>query len=225
MSKHHKQLQLYLFKNKLNERSLIDFTNEFSNETVKNIINDLGINISVNGGVKKKKQLYIFSDGNVKNNGKKNSRGGYSIYFGENKPYCSFNKTSLDESEPTNNKLELLGIKNIYKTIYKNQDIFKNTDNIICTDSQYSISCLTKWCDNWIKNNWKNSKNEEVKNKELIQSILIIKDVIPEDIKITFKHVYGHTKEPIDKDSLEYKLWRGNNKVDTDINKMLNTHS
>lgn len=177
----------------------------------------------MNEGVKKK-QLYIFSDGNVKNNGKKNSRGGYSIYFGENEPYCSFNKTRLDESEPTNNKLELLGIKNIYKTIYKNQDIFKNTDNIICTDSQYSISCLTKWCDNWIKNNWKNSKNEEVKNKELIQSILIMKDVIPEDIKITFKHVYGHTKEPKDKDSLEYKLWCGNNKVDTDINKMLNTH-
>lgn len=28
--------------------------------------------------------LYIFSDGNVKNNGKKNSKGDYSVYFGEN---------------------------------------------------------------------------------------------------------------------------------------------
>jgi ribonuclease HI len=225
MSKYYQQLQLYLFKNKLNEKSLINFMKDFSDDTIKHIISDLKINNEKCDVKDQLHKLYIFSDGNVKGNGKKYARGGYSVYFGEEEKYKNFNKTRIFENEPTNNKMELFGIKQIYKTIYKNQDIFKNMDNIICTDSQYSISCITQWVDIWIKNNWKNSKGEVVKNKELIEEILIIKNAMPDDIKISFKHVYGHTKEPKDKDSLEYKVWYGNNRVDTDINKMLENNS
>lgn len=216
-SKLHQQLQLYLFKNKLNEKSLTDFVKEFSNETIENIIKDLKIN---KADVVIKDKFYIFSDGNCKFNGKKNAKAGYSVYFGENHPYCTFNKTRLIVKTPSNNVAELSGVKQIYKTIYQNQTRFKDLDNIICTDSQYSINSIEKWSDNWLKNSWKNSKGELVKNKELIEEILIIRNAIPEDIKISFKHVYGHTKEPKDKDSLEYKMWFGNNKVDTDINKL-----
>lgn len=219
MSKYHESLQLYLFKNKLNERSLVDFMKQFSSDTVKNIMNDL--EISKNVDIKLDNKFYIFSDGNVKNNGKKYARGGYSVYFGDKEKYCIFNKTRIDNNEPTNNKLELSGIKQILKTIYRNEDLFRNNDNIICTDSQYSINCIEKWSEAWIKNGWINSKKEDVKNKEIIQEILIIKDAISKDIKITFKHVYGHTKEPRDKNTLEYELWFGNNKVDVDINKIL----
>lgn len=230
MSKYYKHLELYLFKNKLNEKSLLNFMKDFSDETIKHIIYDLkqhennGTNFKPENNTNKKDipNFYIFSDGNVKNNGKKNARGGFSVYFGEQDVYNAFNKTRIFENEPTNNKMELSAIKQIYKTIYKNKDLFKNTHNIICTDSQYSISCLTKWNDNWIKNGWKNSKGEIVKNKELIQEILIIKNAIPDDTSISLKHVYGHTKEPANKESLEYTLWYGNNKVDTDINKCLN---
>lgn len=217
MNKLHQQLQLYLFKNKLNEKSLTEFIKEFSNETVDSIMKDLKINQEK---IIIKDRLYIFSDGNCKNNGKKHAKGGYSVYFGDILPYLNFNKTRLILKNPSNNVAELSGIKQIYKTIYQNQDYFKDLDNIICTDSQYSINCVDKWSDNWIKNGWKNSKGELVKNKELIEDILVIKNAIPESIKISFKHIYGHTKEPKDKDSLEYKLWYGNNRVDTDINKM-----
>jgi ribonuclease HI len=214
MSKYHEELQLYLFKKKLNEKSLTDFIKLFSNNTVKNIINDLEIDMII------KNKLYIFSDGNCRGNGKTYAKAGYSVYFGENEPYSNFNKTKLIVKNPTNNVAELSGLKLIYKIIYQNQDVFKNNDNIICTDSQYSISCITKWSDNWIKNNWKNSKGEKVKNKELIEEILVIKNAIPEVIKITLKHVYGHTKEPKDKESLEWIMWNGNQIVDTNINKM-----
>lgn len=218
MSKYHERLQLHLFKNKLNEKSLTDFIKQFSSDTVKNIMNDLEIN-SLDSKLDNK--FYIFSDGNVKNNGKKHARGGYSVYFGDKEKYCIFNKTRIDNNEPTNNKLELSGIKQILKTIYRNEDLFRNNDNIICTDSQYSINCIEKWSEAWIRNGWINSKKEDVKNKELIQEILIIKDAISNDIKITFKHIYGHTEEPRDKSTLEYELWFGNNKVDVDINKIL----
>jgi ribonuclease HI len=216
MSKLHQQLQLYLFKNKLNEKSLTEFIKEFSSDTVQNIINDLKIN---QDNIIIKDRLYIFSDGNCRGNGKKHAKAGYSVYFGDTL-HSNFNKTRLIAKNPSNNVAELSGVKQIYKTIYQNQVLFKEYDNLICTDSQYAINCIEKWSDNWIKNGWKNSKGEQVKNKELIEEILIIKNAIPEDIRVTFKHVYGHTKEPSDKTSLEWTLWNGNNIVDTNINKL-----
>lgn len=220
MSNLHQQLQIFLYKNKLNEKSIMDLLPKFNNSTIKSIINDLGILEQL---PEISDDLYIFSDGNCKGNGKKHARAGYSVFFTDNieSPHYRFNKTRFVATEPTNNKAELSGIKYAIKTISQNIDLFKDTRNIICTDSMYSINCIEKWSKSWIKNGWKNSKGEEVKNKELIQEIIDIKTSIPENIKISFKHVYGHTKEPSDKTSLEYKLWYGNNKVDSNINELM----
>ena len=225
-SKYHKHLQIFLYKNNINECTLIDLLNKFSVNTVKHIINDLNIIEPI----KEQNELYIFSDGNCKGNGKKHAKAGYSVHFMETKEngnyndneslFSKFNKTRLLVSEPTNNKAELSGINYIFRCIFENQDLFKDKKNIICTDSMYSINCIDKWSKTWIKNGWKNSKNEEVKNKELIQEICNIKNNL-ENINITFKHVMSHTKEPQDKNSLEWLLWYGNNKVDSNINYLL----
>ena len=37
----------------------------------------------------------------------------------------------------------------------------------IYTDSQYVKLGITEWINTWIKNNWKTSKKEDVKNKDL----------------------------------------------------------
>jgi ribonuclease HI len=223
MSKYHQQLQLFLYKNKLNETSLTDLLSKLSTTTVKHIINDLGIVEPP----KESNELYIFSDGNCKGNGKKYAKAGYSVFFTDNNEsqYFKFNKTRLVVSEPTNNKAELSGIKYAFKTISENQELFKDKKNIICTDSMYSINCIDKWSKSWSKNGWKNSKGQEVKNKELIQDILTIKESINPDIKISFKHVVSHTQEPLDKKSLEWILWYGNNKVDSNINELLSMTS
>lgn len=220
-SKYHQQLQIFLYKNKLNELSIMDLLNKFSTTTVKHIIQDLGIIEPP----KESNELYIFSDGNCKGNGKKYAKAGYSVLFidGQNKEdstYSKFNKTRLIVSEPTNNKAELSGLKYIFKTIQENQELFKHKKNVICTDSMYSINCIDKWSKGWQKNGWKNSKGQEVKNKELIQEILTFKENITTDVKITFKHVMGHTVEPRDKNSLEWLLWYGNNTVDSNINEL-----
>jgi ribonuclease HI len=89
----------------------------------------------------------------------------------------------------------------------------------------YSINCITKWSSNWIKNKWKNSKGEDVKNQDTIKTILDYKKSIGEsgkDIEIEFKHVFSHTEEPGDKNSHAYFLWYGNNYVDKNITKILN---
>jgi len=170
--------------------------------------------------------LYIFSDGNCKGNGKKHAKGGYSVYFGETLPFSQFNITgfsSPNDDTPTNNKMELTGIRYIFKILSENQEIFKNINVVIVTDSMYSIKCIDTWSKSWTKNDWKNSKKQTVKNKELIQEILDLKyQVNVKNQCITkFRHTFSHQQEPSDKTSIEWKLFNGNRIVDTNINKML----
>jgi len=167
--------------------------------------------------------LYIFSDGNCKGNGKKNARGGYSVYFGETLSFSQFNTTIIDTNQPTNNKLELSGILYIFKVLAENPSLFKDINVVIVSDSLYSIKCIDVWSKCWAKNGWKNSKKQDVKNKELIQEILNLKyQVNVKNQCITkFRHVFSHQQEPEDKSSIEWKLFNGNCIVDTNINKML----
>lgn len=216
-----KTFEIFLYKNKLNTNTLIDILPQLSVKTIQSIYNDLNVNQNqVN-----QNQLYVFSDGGCRSNGKRNPKAGYSIFFTDDQDsqFYDFNATRLVVTDPTNNKAELSGIKAIYKTLYENTSLFQDHEVIICTDSMYSINCIDKWSKSWVKNNWKNAKGEDVKNQEIIKQILEYKKSIDEKaIKTIFRHVFSHTQEPSDKTSLQYKLWYGNNLVDENINKILN---
>ena len=58
-------------------------------------------------------------------------------------------------------RMELMAPINALKEIDPNKEIE------IYTDSQYVKLGITEWINNWIKNNWKTSKKEDVKNKDL----------------------------------------------------------
>lgn len=212
-----KSFEIFVYKNKLNTKTLIDILPQLSSKTIEFINKDLNINTDVS-------DFYIFSDGGCRSNGKRNAKAGYSVFFTDDQdsPFYNFNTTRLVVTDPTNNKAELSGIKCIFKTINENLDLFKNRNIIICTDSMYSINCLEKWYKSWIKNNWKNSKGEDVKNQDLIKQILEYKTNIDKnDIKTKLKHVFSHITEPSDKTSLQWKLFNGNRIVDVNINKIL----
>jgi len=165
--------------------------------------------------------FFIFTDGGCKRNGNPNSKAAYSVFFTENQdsPFYKFNTSQHLTGEPTNNRAELSGILYIFKTIYENKTLFQNQHITICTDSMYSINCIEKWSKNWLLNNWKNAKGKDVKNKELIEEILNYQGDLHLNIK--FQHIFSHTKPPSDKNTLSYYLWFGNNKVDENINKLL----
>jgi ribonuclease HI len=210
MNSSKENLKRILYKQKINDISFIDLLDKLSENTIELIITDIQTEESA-----VKDTLYIFCDGGTKNNGSKNAKGGYSVYFTD-ESYYKFNVTKIIK-EPTNNICELRAIKNIFKTISENPELFKEKNIIICTDSQYSINCLTKWHSGWIKNGWKTAKGQEVKNKELVQQILEYSG----NIKFTFKHIYSHQKEPSNKKSLDYFMWYHNKIVDENINKAL----
>ena len=201
--------QAFLYKNKLNSKTLIEISSLLCDNTKNLIIKDLS---------KEHKEInYIFTDGGCHNNGKSNAEAAWSIYFPN---MNQFNKTEiLKTSEPTNQKAELTAIMNVYKIMYKNKDIFNKYNNCIVTDSMYSINCIDKWSGNWINNNFKTTTNKEVKNKDLIKKILEYRSAI--DFNVFFKHINSHTKEPDNKNTKEYLLWNGNKIVDDNITSVL----
>ena len=68
---------------------------------------------------------------------------------------------SGSEKNTTNNRMELLAPIRALKEM-------KQSDQIeIYTDSQYVKLGITEWINTWVVNNWKTSKKEEVKNKDL----------------------------------------------------------
>ena len=70
-------------------------------------------------------------------------------------------KISGSEKDTTNNRMELLATINALKEV--------NSDDLIeiYTDSKYVKNGITEWINTWLSNNWKTSKKEDVKNKDL----------------------------------------------------------
>ena len=65
---------------------------------------------------------------------------------------------SGSERDTTNNRMELLAPINALKEMKQNEQIE------IYTDSLYVKHGITEWINNWVLNNWKTSKKEDVKN-------------------------------------------------------------
>ena len=60
----------------------------------------------------------------------------------------------------------------------------------VYSDSAYVINAFNqKWIEGWKKNGWKNSKNEDVKNRELWEEL----DSLTNIHKVTFIKVKGHS--------------------------------
>ena len=143
-------------------------------------------------------KLYIFTDGSCLNNGKKSFIGTIGIYF-DNNNIENMSQIIDDDNKITNQTMELLACiqaLNIIKEKINNNEL---TTKIIYvyTDSTYVINCII-------------IGKKIIENKELIEVLYNLKN---ENITI-FKHVKAHQPEPNNKNSLEYKLWYGNNIAD-----------
>lgn len=197
---------------KRDDIQLEEFIGLLSDKTIEHIKVDLGVT-SKSGKI----NHYVFTDGNCKNNGKMSAEGAYGVFFPDN-----IGLSSVGISDATNQKAELSAFVAAFETIQNNISFFMDVDIIVCSDSIYSINCMTKWLRNWESNGWKTSKGQDVKNKDLIyRAATKIQNIKDSGIKISFQHVFSHKPEPKDKNSHQHFLWYGNNKVDTMINEFL----
>ena len=62
-------------------------------------------------------------------------------------------------------------LKAFLKTFELLNTKYKNQQATIYSDSAYCVNILNSWIYSWSKNNWKNSKNETIKNLDIILSL------------------------------------------------------
>jgi ribA/ribD-fused uncharacterized protein len=129
--------------------------------------------------------MIIYTDGSRIPGQDGRGYGGLGIWFGENDSRNT--SMSITSPNPTNQSAELMAIKHALRFT---KDI---SEVLIMTDSAYSINCLTVWYKTWTGNGWKNSKHEDVVNRDLIKEILEI--IFHRDsmgYKTSFQHVKAH---------------------------------
>ena len=99
--------------------------------------------------------ITIYTDGSCLTNP---GSGGWAAIINEN------NKKKIisgNEKNTTNNRMELIAPINALREIKSSPKIK------IYTDSQYVKNGITEWINTWLNNDWKTSKKEDVKNKDL----------------------------------------------------------
>lgn len=123
-------------------------------------------------------EVVIYTDGACSGNP---GPGGYGaiLMLGENKKEISGGK-----KDTTNNVMELCAVIEALKLLKRPCKVQ------LYSDSAYVVNAfLQHWIDGWIRNNWKNSNKEDVKNKELWQELIGLTKVH----NVTFHKVKGHS--------------------------------
>mgnify|MGYP000649282245 FL=1 len=122
-------------------------------------------------------EVIIYTDGACSGNP---GPGGWGaiLMINENKK-----EISGGNKNTTNNVMELTAVIEALK-------LLKRPCNVnLYSDSAYVVNAfLQNWISGWIKNGWKNSNKEDVKNKELWQELISLTKVH----NVTFHKVKGH---------------------------------
>ena len=122
--------------------------------------------------------IILYTDGACSGNPGPGGWGAVLIFNGIEKELSGANPNT------TNNVMEITAVIEGLKAL-------KRPCNVnIYSDSAYVVNCFEKdWINNWIKNNWVNSKKEPVKNKELWLELYDLTKIH----KVTFNKVKGHS--------------------------------
>ena len=127
------------------------------------------------------RKVIIYTDGACSGNPGKGGWGAVLKYGEITKQISGYSDLT------TNNKMELQAVIEALKLLKKRCDVE------IFTDSVYVKDGITKWINSWKMNNWKTSKKEPVKNKELWIEL----DNLRNQHNINWNWVKGHADDEI----------------------------
>ncbi len=132
-------------------------------------------------------KVTIYTDGSARGN--PDGPGGYGtvIQFTDSKGQLHEREYSAGYKKTTNNRMELMA------AIVGLEALIKPCQVDLYSDSQYLVKAFNdRWIDSWLKNNWKNSKKEPVKNIDLWKRLLEAK----KHHEVNFIWVKGHAGHP-----------------------------
>jgi ribonuclease HI len=125
-------------------------------------------------------KLEIYTDGACKGNP---GPGGWGVLL----RYGTKEKTLKGgEVLTTNNRMELMAAIQALAALKRTCEVN------LYTDSQYVKQGMTVWMPEWKRKNWRNSKNEAVKNADLWQQL----DNLARQHNVHWHWVKGHSNHP-----------------------------
>ena len=128
--------------------------------------------------------IKIYTDGSCLSNP---GDGGWAAIISIN---GEIKEISGSEKNTTNNRMELLAPIRALKEM-------KQSDQIeIYTDSQYVKLGITEWINTWVINNWKTSKKEDVKNKDLWLQL----NNLNQSLDVNWNWVKAHDGNPLNEE-------------------------
>ena len=128
--------------------------------------------------------IKIYTDGSCLSNP---GNGGWAAIININ---GEIKKISGNEKNTTNNRMELMAPINALKNINSKDPIE------IFTDSKYVKNGITEWINTWILNNWKTSKKEDVKNKDLWLEL----HKLNQSLNVKWNWVKAHAGDPLNEE-------------------------
>ena len=128
--------------------------------------------------------IKIYTDGSCMSNP---GNGGWAAIINMN---GEIKKISGNEKNTTNNRMELMAPINALKNINSKDPIE------IFTDSKYVKNGITEWINTWVLNNWKTSKKENVKNKDLWLEL----HKLNQSLNVKWNWVKAHAGDPLNEE-------------------------
>ena len=128
--------------------------------------------------------IKIYTDGSCMSNP---GNGGWAAIININ---GKIKKISGNEKNTTNNRMELMAPIKALKNINSKDPIE------IFTDSKYVKYGITEWINTWVLNNWKTSKKEDVKNKDLWLEL----HKLNQSLNVKWNWVKAHAGDPLNEE-------------------------
>lgn len=130
------------------------------------------------------KNVTIYTDGACRGNGKENTIGAYGIVLIYNEVKKEIKKSFVNT---TNNIMELSAVIDALSMLKEPCSVK------IYSDSAYVVNAINQnWIKNWIKNGWRTSSKEPVKNRELWEKLIKLMEIH----EVKFIKVKGHADNP-----------------------------
>jgi len=129
----------------------------------------------------------VFTDGACSNNGRKDAKAGYAVWFPEHRAFSTSGRVPSNQNQ-TNQRAEMSAIHAAVDVLERNG--YRDEDIVIYTDSDYCINCLTKWIPGWVSRGWKTSEGKDVLHRDLIEDI---STRLSKFKSYRFHHVRAHT--------------------------------
>lgn len=133
-------------------------------------------------------KIEIYTDGSSLGNPGPGGWGTVILFHQKDKAKSTIVEIGGSEKQTTNNRMELFSVISALERLQTIDTDIKEKI-IVYADSQYVLSGITSWIDNWEKNNWRTANKKEVLNQDLWKRLRSVSQYFK---NISWEKVKGH---------------------------------